>query len=373
MKTYWEDVLLENNQIYIVGAQSRAKAVTGYIRELFPNTEIMAYLVDHYENNDAAIQGVPVCLINDLQVCHTSFPVFIATKGIYHVQIRKSLSEAGFQIIVPVTPDIDTWFRNAYVRKIFGQRHRSFVRLDELALQHSYKDRKNNLEACVYMAQSIYDKPLNNTYVCPAYEKPIQVGAALTSIRLEPEMLRDCEGENISAKNRQYSELTGLYWIWKHSDKEVIGLSHYRRHFILSDDWLQLMNYYDIDVILPVPAYIAPSIEQNYKERHDASDWEYLMEYLKKSNASDYELAKRVFAGNLYLTCNMLIARRNVLHQLCEWLFPILDAVTLHGGEKDDIYGNRYPGFISERLFTLFFEQNQHKYKIVYADKQFIS
>src|SRR5699024_11820341 len=32
-------------------------------------------------------------------------------------------------------------------------------------------------------------------------------------------------------KNDRYSELTALYWAWKHVDAEYIGLAHYRRHF----------------------------------------------------------------------------------------------------------------------------------------------
>lgn len=40
--------------------------------------------------------------------------------------------------------------------------------------------------------------------------------------------------------------------------------------------------------------------------------------------------------------------------------------------EWEDKYQNRYPGFLSERLITFFFEYHREKYKVVYADKNFI-
>ena len=86
----------------------------------------------------------------------------------------------------------------------------------------------------------------------------------------------------------------------------------------------------------------------------------------------DYEPAQRFFKGNLYCPCNMLIAKKEVLNDLCEWLFPILFAVAEHGGEKEDSYLNRYPRFISERLISYFFEKNREKYKVVFADKGFV-
>lgn len=229
-----------------------------------------------------------------------------------------------------------------------------------------------NRTAKIYVACTIFDKPVQRRDKLLAEEEILQVGAALTDRRLFPGVLVDCAGENISAKNRQYCELTGLYWIWKHAKEDYVGLAQYRRHFMLPDHWKERMGNNGIDVILPVPLYVAPSIAGNYMERHNASDWEFLMEYFRRKLPSEYEEAQHIFSGNLYSPCNMLIARREVLDRLCRWLFPVIDAVADNGGEKEDSYMNRYPGFISERLITYYFERHREKYRVVYANKNFL-
>lgn len=226
--------------------------------------------------------------------------------------------------------------------------------------------------ARIYVASSAFDKPLQDSYHFIREEAILQVGAALTKERVSPEAVMDCDGENISEKNKQFCELTGLYWIWKNAREDYVGLVHYRRHFLLPDNWLERMEANKVDVILPVPLYVAPSIAENYKERHTASDWEYLMAYFEKNLPEEFEAAEQFFSGNLYSPCNMFIASKEVLDWLCEWMFPILFAVAAHGGERDDAYQNRYPGFVSERLITYYFESRRDRFRVVYANKNFL-
>lgn len=363
-------------KVYIVGAASRGKAVKGYLDFLYPELSVEAFLVDTLTGNDASVDGVPVRELSDQFPLNSAFPVLIATKGIYHARIEETLRKLGAKRILPVSAEMDSDFRNAYVQKVYRQEGREFAKIYEFssgaAALPPGDEKGRSLRGCIYMAKSIYDRPLSAPYESPSYEKAIQVGAALTDQRLKPGILTDDTGENISARNRQFCELTGLYWIWKHAKEDVIGLSHYRRHFLLPPDWLDIMERNHIDMILPVPAYIAPSIGENYRERHDPSDWDFLLSYLQKYDPEAYVWAQKVFAGNLYFTCNMFIMHREILDRLCGWLFPILEAVADHGGEKEDPYGNRYPGFVSERLMTLYFYMCQKKYRIVYADKNFL-
>jgi len=77
-----------------------------------------------------------------------------------------------------------------------------------------------------------FTKPDDNMYV------PLQVGTAINS---PLGYLRDDTGDNISALNGYYSELTGLYWIWKNvHDINYVGTCHYRRYLI--DENEHIMN-----------------------------------------------------------------------------------------------------------------------------------
>lgn len=286
---------------------------------------------------------------------------------------------------------MDLTLRNQYLEKYYTSIGREFIKLDKLkglpsstsanaglinsSLTNINFGLTNEISASVYVVKSPFDRPLQQEYPLASYERQIYAGAvfAENSPDLLPEnALRDDTGDNISAKNKQFCELTALYWLWKHAGEDIIGLAHYRRHFLFPEDWKERMLNNQIDVILPVPLYVAPSVEENFKSRHDPSDWEFMMQYLKNNHPEDFQSANKFFKGNLYSPCNMFVMKREVLDALCTWLFPILFQVANHGGQKEDSYLNRYPGFISERLISLFFEINRSRFNLVYADKNFL-
>lgn len=354
-----------HDHIYIVGAHSRAQTLGVYLQYLHPEIIIEAYLYDNEEKNPLQVDGTPVLCLNSHNVLHTDYPVYIGTRGVFHPHIRKHLEEIGFTTIVPVTVELDLKLRNEYLEKYFSSTGREFAKIDQL-------NAPPDSSAAVYVVRSIVDKPLQQKYSLAVYEREILAGAVFAKECSFPDILRDDEGDNISDLNKQFCELTALYWIWKHAREDLIGLVHYRRHFMIPDDWPKRMLHNGIDVILPVPLYVAPNVAVNFKKRHDPSDWDYMMECLLDDDEQMYQEAEIFFQSSLYSPCNMFIMRRKVLHELCSWLFPILFKVVEHGGQKDDSYLNRYPGFLSERLITFFFEKNKSKYRTVYADKNFI-
>lgn len=362
-------------RIYIFGAHSRAQTLAVYLTFLQPDLRIKAFLYDNDEPNPSGIGNVPVIYLNEKRKLCTDYPVYIGTRSIFHGQIRKKLEKTGFKRIYPITYEVDLKLRNEFLEQYCSGMGREFLKIEKLP----GVSQKGNLvcfssrAAKIYVVRTIYDKPLSQSWKLPFWEQEIQAGASLTKERLSEDILTDNIGDNISDKNGQFCELTALYWVWKHAEEDIVGLAHYRRHFILPDDWMERMACNEIDVILPVPLYVAPSLEENYKKRHEEINWNDMMQCLKKRDIHSYHKACGFFKTNLYSPCNMFIMRKEVLDELCTWLFPVLFHVARQGGQKEDKYQNRYPGFLSERLITLFFENNKRKYKIVYADKNFIA
>lgn len=353
-------------KVYIFGAHSRAQTLAVYLESLYPEIMVEAFLYSNEERNPERIGEVPVLFVDEYTELNTRYPVYIGTRGVYHPQITEHLRSLGFKKLYPITVELDRQLRNAYLKKYFTDTGRSFSKIEKL-------DEKIERSVAVYVVRSVFDKPLKKPYELASYEKEIQAGAALTRERLSDNMATDDTGKHISARNKQFCELTALYWIWKNAKEDIVGMVHYRRHFILPEDWVERMRRNEVDVILPVPLYVAPSVADNYRERHDISDWEYMMQYLQENHGAEYSQAEEFFEKNLYSPCNMFIMRKEVLDELCTWLFPILFYVAGYGGEKKDHYQNRYPGFLSERLMSFYFEKHRNRFKVVYADKNFLA
>lgn len=350
-------------KIYIAGAHSRGRTTGHYLTYLDATKEIIAYLYDNDEVNPDYINGVPVIKINKDSELNLDCTVYIGMRGVNFNHITDTLMSCGIKKIVPVDVRLDMELRGSFLKKFYRSMGRTFIKFDELKTNSAIP---NIGSFRVFVAISAFDKQIKNEYYMREYESYIQVGCALTDKRLVADYFDDY-GENISRLNRQFSELTGLYWIWKHATEDVVGLVHYRRHFILPEDWYNKMVHNGIDVILPTPLYVAPSIEGNYIDRHVPEIWDNMKSFLEKEAIDFFSEV------SLYNPCNMFIMKKDILNDLCEWLFSILFSVVKTCGSINDAYQNRYPGFLSERLITYYFEKNRDRYKIVFADKTFLT
>lgn len=188
-----------SHKFYVFGAHSRAQTAAFYIQYLYPEASIEAYLVNNEESNAASINGVPVIRLEKNTKLHGEYPVFLGTRSVYHENLAKTAGEFGIQNIYPVTAQLDLKLRNAYLRKYFSSIGRAFAKIDDCStLGEKTLGKLPEGKACVYVAKSVFDKPLQTETKLWDYEKVIQVGAALTDKRLEENGITDAAGENIS-------------------------------------------------------------------------------------------------------------------------------------------------------------------------------
>ena len=210
----------------------------------------------------------------------------------------------------------------------------------------------------------------HKAYWMPKYPcyMPVQVGSA--GKQSIPGFQRDDEGENISAKNPNYCELTGLYWAWKNLRSDWLGLVHYRRHFsaFLSPDSKRrvasgefLLNMLGrCPVILPMERnYFVETNYTQYVHAHNARDLEVVRKVIAERSPdvlSAYDESMERTHGHRF---NMFVMRRDLADAWCDWLFGVLfeleARLDISGYSSNDA---RVFGFVSERLLDPWMQTN---------------
>lgn len=210
---------------------------------------------------------------------------------------------------------------------------------------------------------------------------PIQVGAALADSHF-PGFLHDDTGDNISAKNRSYCELTAQYWAWKNVDADYYGFFHYRRYLYPEmraerpyriakkattglleklgyDDFADLIQRYDM--IIPKGENMYIPVREHYTRApfHHRKDLELIKEIVKEISP-EYETAlEQYLSGTLCYFGNIFIMKKIVFQDYCGWLFPILrefdKRANTCGYSPQEI---RVDGYLAERLLGVYWIYN---------------
>ena len=223
----------------------------------------------------------------------------------------------------------------------------------------------------IYVVKSIYDKKIEKEIPLRTYEKEIQVGASLTEKKVCE--LQDNEGENISDRNRQYCELTALYWLWKNADDDYIGISHYRRRFDIPDGVIDSLDDLNVDIVVTVPVINTAGIGYQYCITHGKTDWEILRDEVHRLSPA-YDDSFGFVEKQIYFHAyNMFIMRQDILMEFCSFVFPVIFSCEKRIGKKEDTYQNRYPGFLAERLLNVFLYEHRGEYNIYVANKRYLS
>ncbi len=211
---------------------------------------------------------------------------------------------------------------------------------------------------------------------------PVQVGAeGKEPLGFTP----DNTGSNISCKNANYCELTGLYWAWKNLQCEYLGLAHYRRHFTLFhstndrrdvitlDQARQLLI--NTDVLLPVKRnYWIETNYQQYIHAHHAEDLDTTRVILEEKYPEYIETYDKVMKMTTGHRFNMFIMKRELADAYCDWLFDILFELEKRLDISTySVQDQRVFGYVSERLLDVWLIKNKIKYKdipYIFLEKQ---
>lgn len=373
--------IVSGKSIVVYGARIVAQEVASCLMAEPYNCKIEAFMVTDLEGNPRELLGRKVVTVQEGKALYKESLVIVAVLERYIGEIKATLCSLGFENVIFLGFESDAWsgLRGNFFRRYIQGRGEEYLDLEQV-LSEKRPAGKNSLSEKdvpfhLYNAKCHLDKLLSVSGKEYPWEIPIQVGASLTDQRISE--VRDNTGDHISQKNGTYCELTALYWIWKNdkSDKNktgYLGLSHYRRHFELSDQIIRQLTKSDIDVVLTIPIMNFPNVRAIYGYDHEAVDWDVMLEAIQELYPDYSHTADLVQNGVYYYAYNMFIARRDIFCSYCEWLFHILDYCEANIRPKADQYQNRFLGFLAERLLTIFFLHHRYRWKIVHCKKNFL-
>ena len=193
---------------------------------------------------------------------------------------------------------------------------------------------------------------------------------------LKDVLIYDYIGDNISNKNKNYCELTALYWIYK-NDKtsEIISFEHYRRMFYkglrinyLNKKDIEKIFNKDYDIILPkentTDIFHKNNIYKLYSLDHYKEDLDLCREAISNLYPEYLSSFDNVIYGFKMTYFNMFITTKELLDNYAKWIFNVFDYVEniidLKG--RTD-YQKRVFGFLSERLFNVWLKHQNLKIK----------
>ena len=326
---------------------------------------ITPYEVRNNKNDDTIIGSYDAALFLDFFINNTSKDFD---------NIVKKLSNCRYLILtIPYacSGSFSEWesidfSKYGYVKE-FGLQYSRLIVIDT----YSRKDKNCDIE--IYTVTHKIFKPIDNSIYHPIF-------AGKTSEN-EMGIQGDADGTDIiSCYNQFINECTALYWIWKNSRADIVGLAHYRRYIGLGNFWDNWqLNVLDAPVIHKLlktndmivltgygdfPLSVKTSLAQSVNKEAFSVGFETVRSIVQEKYPDYIQDFDAYFNGFYMHQCNMFIAKKALVDQYCAWLFDIIiPAVKRIDISCYDSYSKRIIGFIAERLLTLWIIHNDIKTK----------
>lgn len=362
-----------SNRILIYGAKSIALGIRYAVAALFPEKEIMGFLVSQKEDNPENLGGLPVFGIADYREKsgrRDDITVLIGTPETVHDEIVRLLAQYGFANYVRISWELEEKFMEQYYARDgrFPSLHQmDCVRAGREPAQGGFR---------VFVVKSSKDtslrEPRDGRAAYRGWMHSLQAGADRADMRIAE--YADNMGENISAKNGNYCELTALYWIWRNvleteGADGYYGMFQYRRLLNIEDGDISRIFEHQPDVILPFPTVHEPDIREHHARYIKEEDWDAMLRTLKELHPKYAEAFWRLSKQPYLYNYNILIAKKRVLTDYCAWLFPILERTEELSSPKGWERKDRYIGYLGESLLTLYFMYHMDKLRIAHTGR----
>lgn len=371
----FEDIF---DKVLIYGAKSIALGVCCAMEILFPEKEILGFLVSQKEGNPDKLGGFPVFEIADYWKRrmdkgsgNEKITVLIGTPETVHDEIIQMLEQYGFTSYVCIRWELEEKLMEQYFARIgkFPSLHR---------MNDSYEKRETiQGRFQVFVVNSCIDRGLQKRRDERAADKEwlhgLQAGAGLASMRTAE--YADNTGKNISIKNGNYCELSALYWIWQNvleADGKAdgyYGMFQYRRLLDIEEEDIRQILENDVDVVLPFPTVHEPDIREHHGRYIKEKDWEAMLRALGELQPEYAEAFKSLSRQPYLYNYNILVAKKAVLRDYCAWLFPILERTEELSNPKGWEREDRYIGYLGESLLTLYFMYHGDRLRIVHTGR----
>ena len=332
----------------IYGAQVVAYGAYRAILELRGRTPV-CFMVTRLEGNPKEIDGIPV---RTPEALNRDWLVIVSVTELLQGEIVSELKARGYENLFVLTQKEEHLLMSVY-----------FQRIGRFPLAEETVGGQNlTPDLALYEVRNHRDQPLRTQHALRSFERGIQAGAALSDKRMAE--LTDDTGDNISAKNRQYCEVSATYWIWKNTNHTWTGIEHYRRHLLVTPEMLGG----GVDAVLPLPYLCWPNTMAQFRRFVSEDVQRALFRALKTLHPLEYDRYEALLRGPYQYTYNILCARRSVFEDYCGWFFGITEYMETMG--VPEIGSTRALSYVAEVLSNLYFLYNEKGWKIFHTGKE---
>lgn len=184
--------------------------------------------------------------------------------------------------------------------------------------------------------------------------QPIWAGKAISKANLQ--WPGDDIGDEISRKNRNYSEMTVHYWAWKNLQTEYIGFCHYRRYFSTCFTSKNIENELrGYDILLPNAMYFDTPMYEKLCHTFSLEDKDIFLLVLKQKFPFFYKAAiDYLFNNRKDYAFNMMVCKKTIFDDMMNFVFSVLFECEKYVKISPYTTSSRVFGYYAEYLVPIY-------------------